>query len=67
MQMKIKVVCMFHWKNISLSISIKDKKLFFSFFLSPFFWAAAPKGPMTYAFTHRGNFSFFSFSVRPPP
>merc|ERR1712074_464145 len=20
-----------------------------------------PKGPMTYAFTHRGNFSFFSF------
>ena len=21
------------------------------------FWAAAPKGPMTYAFTHRGNFS----------
>ena len=25
------------------------------------FWAAALKGPMTYAFTHRGNFSF-SFS-----
>ena len=23
--------------------------------------------PMTYAFTHRGNFSFFSFFVRPPP
>ena len=23
------------------------------------YWAAAPKGPMTYAFTHRGNFSFF--------
>ena len=29
--------------------------------------AAAPKGPMTFAFTHRGNFSFFPFSVRPPP
>ena len=30
------------------------------------FWAAAPKGPMTYAFTHRGNFSFSSsFSVHP--
>ena len=33
------------------------------------FWAAAPKGPMTYAFTHRGYFSFFSssssFSVHP--
>ena len=26
------------------------------------FWASAPKGPMTYAFTHRGNFSFFSSS-----
>ena len=33
------------------------------------FWAAAPKGPMTYPFSHRGNFSFFSsfffFSVPP--
>ena len=28
------------------------------------FWAAAPKEPMTYAFTNRGNFSFFS-SVHP--
>ena len=25
------------------------------------FWAAAPTGRMTYAFTQRGNFSFFSF------
>ena len=34
----------------------------------PLFWAAVPKGPMTYAFTHRGYFSFssfFSFSVHP--
>ena len=31
------------------------------------FWAAAPKGPMTYAVTHRGNFSFSSFSYVPPP
>ena len=40
----------------------------FTDFLSGFFfrvrggfWAAALKGPMTYAFTHRGNFSFFFF------
>ena len=41
---------------------------FLSFFHTCFlFWAAAPKGPMTYAFTHKGNFSFFffSFSVCP--
>ena len=34
------------------------------------FWAAAPKGAMTYAFTHRGNFSFSSFFSSfyvPPP
>ena len=34
------------------------------------FWAAAPKGLMTYAITDRGNFSFSfsfsSFSVHPP-
>ena len=28
--------------------------------------AAAPKGSMTYAFTHMGIFSFFSFSSAPP-
>ena len=30
------------------------------------FWAVAPKGSMTYAFTHMGNFLLFSF-VPPPP
>ena len=29
------------------------------------FWAAAPKGPMTYAFTYRGIFSSVRTSVRP--
>ena len=38
--------------------------LFSSFFP---FWAAGAKGPMTYAFIHRGNFCFFfSFSICPP-
>ena len=39
------------------------------FFIVPllvFFWAAAPKGLMTYAFTHRGNFSSSSFPAKRP-
>ena len=35
--------------------------IFYILFIHPF-WAAAPKGPMTYEFTHTGNVSFSSFS-----
>ena len=35
------------------------------------FWAAAPKGPMTYALTHMGDFLLFLLLLllllRPPP
>ena len=30
------------------------------------FWAAAPKGPMTYAFTHMGDFLLLLFLLLPP-
>ena len=42
-----------------------QKKIEQDFFL--LFWAAAPKGSMTYAFTHMGIFSFSSSSFYVPP
>ena len=38
-----------------------------SFFGVCGFWAAAPKGSMTYAFTHMGNFLLLPLLQRTPP
>ena len=39
----------------------------FLFLPFPSFWAAAPKGSMTYAFTHMGNFLLLLLLLRTPP
>ena len=56
-----------HTEKINPDVTILEKKAWLNVFKS--FWAAAPKGLMTYGFTHMGNFLFLLLlcpSVRTP-
>ena len=50
------------WFGLSSTFYVNRFFFIFNFFPTfPLFWAAAPMGLMTYAFTQKRNFCFFSF------
>ena len=48
-------------------MSITPPNFFEKSEMPPSFWAAAPKGPMTYAFTHMGDFLLLLLLLLHPP
>ena len=56
-----------HLKSKVIIVYNGSSRSVFGLFFKKSFWAAAPKGSMTYAFTHMGNFLLLLLLLRTPP